>query len=148
MTTSNNIGYRRPPAHSQFKKGKSGNPAGRPKQIKITNPSHLFIEILSKPISVSIDNKTQTITTLQGLLLSWVKQSMAGRSGATKAVMELIGKLPPEFFEDPMPFRENSESDKLIELFRQRAESYRDGSADVFADARQPEESREDSPRR
>ena len=26
------VGYRKPPKHSQFKKGKSGNPKGRPKR--------------------------------------------------------------------------------------------------------------------
>ena len=28
---SENVGYRRPPMHSRFAKGKSGNPSGRPK---------------------------------------------------------------------------------------------------------------------
>lgn len=31
MPSNNDVGYRRPPRHSQFKKGVSGNPRGRPK---------------------------------------------------------------------------------------------------------------------
>ncbi|WP_254438687.1 DUF5681 domain-containing protein [Ruegeria arenilitoris] len=30
--TKTQVGYMRPPEHSRFKKGKSGNPKGRPKK--------------------------------------------------------------------------------------------------------------------
>ena len=32
------VGYGKPPKHTQFKKGQSGNPKGRPKQVQAHMP--------------------------------------------------------------------------------------------------------------
>ena len=40
------IGYRNPPKNNQFKKGRSGNPKGRPKQDrKQLSEGHLFRKV-------------------------------------------------------------------------------------------------------
>ena len=47
---SNDIGYCKPPKHSQFKPGRSGNPRGRPKGAK--NETTILREILNKRIAI------------------------------------------------------------------------------------------------
>lgn len=79
------IGYRRPPESGRFKKGKSGNPKGRPKGS--TN----FLTILEKELNQSIvvneNGKKKTITRMQAM----VKRIVAGAlQGDLKALMTLF----------------------------------------------------------
>lgn len=49
------VGYKHPPLHSKFKKGVSGNSAGRPK--KQQNLHRLFLKLLHKPVYVKQNGK-------------------------------------------------------------------------------------------
>ena len=52
---NNKVGYRRPPKHTQFKKGQSGNPGGRPRR---RGPVKVDIEgLLQHPVTVVQDGK-------------------------------------------------------------------------------------------
>lgn len=79
------IGYRRPPESGRFKKGKSGNPKGRP------NGSTNFLTILEQELAQSIvvneNGKKKTITRMQAM----VKRIVAGAlQGDLKALMTLF----------------------------------------------------------
>jgi hypothetical protein len=55
-----NVGYRRPPKHSQFQPGRSGNPRGRPKREESLRD--LIKADLNKIVSVQENGKTRTMT--------------------------------------------------------------------------------------
>jgi hypothetical protein len=79
------IGYRRPPESGRFKKGKSGNPNGRPRG------SMNFLTILEKELAQSIvvneNGKKKTVTRMQAM----VKRIVAGAlQGDLKALMTLF----------------------------------------------------------
>jgi hypothetical protein len=57
---NNGGGYGRPPKHSQFKKGKSGNPTGRPKKVT-SFKSDLAAELQEK-LSVAENGRERKIT--------------------------------------------------------------------------------------
>ncbi len=79
------IGYRRPPASNRFKKGKSGNPRGRPKGSG--NFLTLLDQELSQSIVVNENGKKKTITRMQAM----VKRIVAGAlQGDLKALMTLV----------------------------------------------------------
>ena len=51
------VGYRKPPAATQFKKGRSGNPRGRPKK-KATSLLQYLNELEAKPVAVRKNGKS------------------------------------------------------------------------------------------
>ena len=49
-TGHHQVGYGRPPLHTRFKPGQSGNPKGRPKGAK--NEDTILREIMNRPIDI------------------------------------------------------------------------------------------------
>jgi len=62
--------------NTQFKEGKSGNPAGRPKGSR--NMSTLLAEELNKPVRVVQNGRRRTITKLQALVTQLVNKAVSG----------------------------------------------------------------------
>ena len=79
------IGYRRPPPSGRFKKGRSGNPKGRPKGSR--NFLTLLVQELGQSIVVNENGKKKTMTRMQAM----VKRIVAGAlSGEQKALLTLV----------------------------------------------------------
>lgn len=76
------VGRGRPPKHSQFKKGVSGNPNGRPhKAWDYLIPSQLRKDILRVTqirLSVKMPDGEQKLTVREAVLFSLAKQAIAG----------------------------------------------------------------------
>lgn len=82
------VGYKKPPVKTQFKKGQSGNPKGRPKLIKDFKTD--LREELESIISVQIDGKTKPITKQQALIKKLLSKALNGELGALKTLTSLI----------------------------------------------------------
>ena len=58
------VGYGKPPVKSQYKKGTSGNPHGRPKKKigTVAHPHQLLMGLLNEEVSIKSGKKTKKIT--------------------------------------------------------------------------------------
>ena len=94
------VGYGKPPQHSQFPKGQSGNPRGRPKGRK--NLRNWFIDFMQEEVSfTSPDGKKRKMSTQEALLRGRHTRAINGDSRAFDHIlrfMELCGMLdqPPD----------------------------------------------------
>jgi hypothetical protein len=60
MADDHEIGYKKPPRHSQFKKGRSGNPKGRPKGTR--NFKTDLREVLAAPVTIRQNGRATTVS--------------------------------------------------------------------------------------
>jgi Family of unknown function (DUF5681) len=103
MSKQDDVGYGKPPTKHQFKKGKSGNPSGRPKRPKLKPlldfEQNLIAELKSL-VTIIEDGKKKKITKLEAIQKSVIAQALKGDKTATKLVVNYLQKLPKYAFED------------------------------------------------
>jgi hypothetical protein len=85
------VGYCKPPKHTQFKKGKSGNPKGRPPNKDL---HEAIIYILNEMVTVHKDGKSIEMTQKEAIIYRIITDSMKGKSTATKNLIYLLKNLP------------------------------------------------------
>lgn len=85
--TTRSTGYRRPPEHTRYQKGKSGNPMGRPKGSK--NISTLINQTLYRPVTVTIEGKRKTVPAIAAVLMQATAKALQGDIQASKLICQL-----------------------------------------------------------
>jgi protein-tyrosine phosphatase len=89
-------GYKNPPKEHQFKKGKSGNPKGRPRKKKQSSSDpglDLIASVhreLGKTISVQENGQHREITKLDAFSAQLVAQSVNGKPSQQKMLLGLL----------------------------------------------------------
>lgn len=70
------IGYAKPPVHSRFRKGQSGNPQGRPKGR--LNIATVLEKILREKVVINENGRRRTITKLEAAVKQLVNKAANG----------------------------------------------------------------------
>jgi hypothetical protein len=81
------VGYSKPPQHTRFKPGQSGNPKGRPKRSK--NLRSVLDEALFKKIAVTEDGRLRTMSRMEALVTALVAKGLKGDIRATESLLKL-----------------------------------------------------------
>jgi len=76
MTDDNAVGYGKPPKHSQFKKGKSGNPRGRAKGRK--NYHTRFHDIMNEPVIVHEKGRKKRMSKFDVFVSQMINKAASG----------------------------------------------------------------------
>ena len=93
------IGYRRPPKHTRFQPGSSGNPKGRPRASK--NLSAVFETALNERVSVNDNGKRKKITMFEAIAKQAVRKAAGGDQRALRLVIDMWFRLHPEGKQEP-----------------------------------------------
>jgi hypothetical protein len=94
------VGSRRPPLHSRFKPGQSGNPSGRAKGSQ--NLRTLFNKILNEQIPLIDGNQSKTITKAEAILRQLIIGALKGDSRSLLTLLRLA-EATGHFEEKPEP---------------------------------------------
>ena len=82
------VGYKKPPLHSRFQKGQSGNPRGRPRGSK--NFSTLLTEALNEPVVVTEDGRRRKISKRELGFKQLANKFAMAEAQATKMLLGLM----------------------------------------------------------
>jgi Family of unknown function (DUF5681) len=98
----NKVGYGKPPLHSRFVKGRSGNPKGRPKRARSVNTE--LLEVLFERVTIREGDRTRKVTKLRALIESVFAKPFKGDSRAAVNLLSLIVRqLGPDRVLNPEP---------------------------------------------
>ena len=91
MSTNYETGYRKPPKHTRFTKGQSGNPKGRPKGTQ--NLRTDLSEELSELIRVREGDREITVSKQRALLKTLTARALKGNTRAAQLVLDLVWRV-------------------------------------------------------
>lgn len=89
------VGYGKPPLHSRFKPGQSGNPRARPKADQ--DFGKLFSEALNDTVTVTTENgKRRKITKREAFVRQLVDRAAQGEPKAMAKLLRLMNEVARE----------------------------------------------------
>ena len=89
------MSYKNPPKHTQFKKGQSGNPKGRPPKCKKRPPTLAddLRQELEEEVTVNKNGEVVRVTKQRALIAAVTTAAINGRIGQQRLIVQLYGVL-------------------------------------------------------
>ena len=113
------VGYGKPPKHTRFTPGQSGNPKGRPKGTR--NFKTDLKATLKAPVKVTRDGKPRKVSTQEAMLLRLREKALAGDARALDRLISLAQTYNNE--ELTAASGMSADDTMLLELFKSRVKS-------------------------
>lgn len=118
-TVSNNddyeVGFKKPPKHTQFKPGQSGNPAGRPKGTK--NLATDLAEELSQQIVVLEGGQQIQVSKQRAMVKSLLAKAMKGDTQAAGVLIKLVSEIERSKGNEVTPEKISSDDQAILDAF-------------------------------
>ena len=90
-STVQKVGRGNPPKHTQYRKGTTGNPKGRPKGSK--NLSTYLIEAARDQVSATVGGKTRKISKIQATAMQLATKAAGGDQAAMSKFLDWIDEI-------------------------------------------------------
>jgi len=97
MTEDDRVGYKKPPLHSRFQKGQSGNPRGRPKGK--VNAATDLLDIIQENVVTPADRPTPAFRLLLGNVAN---KALKGDLAAMKMMVGFIELIATKALPEPV----------------------------------------------
>ena len=132
---NNEVGYGKPPSHTQFVRGQSGNPKGRPKGSQ--NLSTILNKVGSQRVKVTENGRVRFISKREATILQLVNKAVAGDLNAARVLLSWSMWLAnSEQTAAPSPVsheRDKLVMENLVERIRKSEDVLQENDADPVA---------------
>ncbi len=106
------VGYGKPPRHTRFIKGQSGNPRGRPPGAK--NLKTLLSEALNETVIVTENGGRRKVTKRQAIITQLVNRSATADFRAIKILLDMLREIESQTEPAPPETSAFSEADEEV----------------------------------
>ena len=110
------IGYGKPPRHSRFEPGRSGNPHGRPKGAQ--NLSTLLSEALNEMVTVAENGRRRKISKRRAIITQLVNRSAQADLKATQILLTVMQDIERRSEPAPAEADFDAADEKVIEQLK------------------------------
>ena len=109
------VGPGRPPLHTRFQKGQSGNPGGR----STKSLSALLADALNETVVMTIDGRRRTITKREAIVTQMVDKSASADLRATKMLIDMMKDIEEKAgaTTPPEPRLLDTADNEVVQLF-------------------------------
>jgi hypothetical protein len=90
------IGYGRPPSHTRFRPGASGNPSGRPREVTVARADKLALKEAYRQIAVREGEDTLTLPAIQAAMRQLARIGLKGNGPALRSFIGMVQKIEQE----------------------------------------------------
>ena len=112
------VGYGRPPRHTRFEPGRSGNPRGRPNRSK--NLATLLSEALREPAIVTENGRRRKVSKRQAVIKQLVNRSARGDLKAMQMLLGTMQEIEHRGEAEPAETTFDGVDQKVIEQLKAR----------------------------
>ena len=98
MSNDYEVGYAKPPKHTQFKKDQSGNPKGRPKGRK--NIRTIVKDVLDRTVTITENGRTRRIKFLEAFVRQLAVKALSGSTRDQMMLLKMINDYAPELLKE------------------------------------------------
>jgi hypothetical protein len=87
------VGYGKPPLHTRFRKGQSGNPKGRSKGTK--NFATIFMTAMSQSVTINENGKRKKISKIAAAVTQLANDAARGDTKSIQLIIALLQAFEP-----------------------------------------------------
>ena len=113
------VGYQKPPKATQFAKGYSGNPNGRPKGTK--NWATNLNEALEQPVTVVINGSSKQVTKSEAYITQLVNKATQGDLHSIRLLLQLAPSMEAILNKTGVSALSSEQDRKTLSVLLQRA---------------------------
>ena len=106
------VGYGKPPMHTRFKKGESGNPKGRPRNT--LNLATVLVRTLREQVVINEGGQRKTVTKLEAAVKQLANKAASGDLGALRQLFMLVDMVDQRSQEKSTPITSLHAADQEV----------------------------------
>ena len=123
------VGYGKPPEHTRFKKGHSGNGQGRPRGVK--NLATLLGAALDEKVIVTENGRRRKITKREAIITQLVNRSTQADLKATQILLGMMQEIERRTDGSAEPASLSEADRQVLQFIRNRRSGGKKGESDV-----------------
>jgi hypothetical protein len=116
------VGYGKPPKHTRFKPGQSGNPRGRKRRLAYEEDENPLRVYMLETMTVSIKGKKVKLPVVDVIIKSMIQKAASGDHRSQKLLLQESGGL--KGLREEYKHRKTDVDEEYLRDLRKRADSY------------------------